>query len=349
MKCPNCGSTMRYLSAGKVYYCEFCKYEVGNKQDKSKETGPIVIREVHNVDKKNKKITYSKQTKTTKRSQKKGCGCFTSIIAILMLLVVFGSTGTVKKNETAVTSMDSNNSVTVVATKEPSNNSETLAVTEEPANDSVALTATEEPANDSMTLTATEEPSNNSVTLVATEEPSNDSATLAATEEPVNIDYSRMETNMPSENSVNIASQEEQVPTGGATQDLLVTPGPLLAMATSIEDIKTGIRDYIIARHKNVEVDRITINKDFGTEAEDDYIALIYLTSNDSNSELDPGSLLEMYSEDIADTVAMARKDIQEICFFWTAPLLNNASGKCSYERDETGMTAIDIVWDNGL
>lgn len=51
------------------------------------------------------------------------------------------------------------------------------------------------------------------------------------------------------------------------------------------------------------QIDRITINDDLGTEADGDYIALVYLTWNQKNTEKTSKKMLEMYSSDLAATL----------------------------------------------
>ena len=48
MKCPNCGAAMRYLSSGEIYYCEYCKYEMPDMEEKP-EQEPKVVKEIHHV------------------------------------------------------------------------------------------------------------------------------------------------------------------------------------------------------------------------------------------------------------------------------------------------------------
>lgn len=95
-------------------------------------------------------------------------------------------------------------------------------------------------------------------------------------------------------------------------------------------------------------MDSITINDDYGTDAEDDYIALVNLKWTVKNNGQMSKKVLKMYSEDLAATVAIECPNIQEIAIFWTVPYLN-ANAKCSYERKGNGMYEMDMYWDTAF
>ena len=111
---------------------------------------------------------------------------------------------------------------------------------------------------------------------------------------------------------------------------------------------KEDIRGHIIVNYSGTSVDSITINDDYGTDAEDDYIALVNLTWTVKNNGQMSKKVLKMYSEDLAATVAIECPNIQEIAIFWTVPYLN-ANAKCSYERKGNGMYEMDMYWDTAF
>ena len=111
---------------------------------------------------------------------------------------------------------------------------------------------------------------------------------------------------------------------------------------------KDNIRGHIIVNYSGTSVDSITINDDYGTDAEDDYIALVNLTWTVKNNGQMSKKVLKMYSEDLAATVAIECPNIQEIAIFWTVPYLN-ANAKCSYERKGNGMYEMDMYWDTAF
>lgn len=92
------------------------------------------------------------------------------------------------------------------------------------------------------------------------------------------------------------------------------------------------------------QIDRITINDDLGTEADGDYIALVYLTWDQTNMGTTSKKMLEMYSSDLAATLAKQNSSVNEIAIFWTAPYLNDTA-KCSYQRNGDGFVEMDMAW----
>lgn len=61
------------------------------------------------------------------------------------------------------------------------------------------------------------------------------------------------------------------------------------------------------------QIDRITINDDFGTEADGDDIALVYLTWNQKNTGKTSKKMLEMYLSDLAATLGEQNSSVNEI------------------------------------
>ena len=112
---------------------------------------------------------------------------------------------------------------------------------------------------------------------------------------------------------------------------------------TEKEQIEKILTERIEEYHNSV-IDRITINDDLGTEDENDYIALVYLTWNTKNSGKLSKEMLKMYSDDLAATLANENDTVQEIAIFWTVPYLNDTA-KCSYERVPDGFVVMDEMW----
>ena len=112
---------------------------------------------------------------------------------------------------------------------------------------------------------------------------------------------------------------------------------------TETEQIEKILTERIEEYH-NAVIDRITINDDLGTEDENDYIALVYLTWNTKNSGKLSKEMLKMYSDDLAATLANENDTVQEIAIFWTVPYLNDTA-KCSYERVPDGFVVMDEMW----
>lgn len=82
-----------------------------------------------------------------------------------------------------------------------------------------------------------------------------------------------------------------------------------------------------------------------GTEIEGDFVVLVHLIWNVKNSAKMSKTVLALYSEDLAAIVAESCPDVQELAVFWKVPYLNDATAKCSYERKNGGMYAMDDMW----
>lgn len=107
--------------------------------------------------------------------------------------------------------------------------------------------------------------------------------------------------------------------------------------------IEANLRSYV-SDYDYTTVDSITINEDAGTDTPDDYIALVYLTWDQKNSQSTTEKMLDMYSQDMAARIYKDSSSVQEICIFWTIPYLN-ASAKWSFERGTDGMYATDQIF----
>ncbi|MBE7009108.1 MAG: hypothetical protein E7422_08245 [Ruminococcaceae bacterium] len=109
------------------------------------------------------------------------------------------------------------------------------------------------------------------------------------------------------------------------------------------------VKEYISNNYSQTVLDRVTINPDLGTDADGDYIALVYLTWNVKNKGQTSKDMLTMYSEDMAVRVYDDMPEIQELAVFWTVPYLNNGSAKLSFERNDKGMAYTDKVFDSNF
>ena len=113
---------------------------------------------------------------------------------------------------------------------------------------------------------------------------------------------------------------------------------------TETQEIEKILTDRITEQYTMTQIDRITINDDLGTEADGDYIALVYLTWNQKNTGTTSKKMLEMYSSDLAATLGEQNSYVNEIAIFWTVPYLNDTA-KCSYQRNGDGFVEMDMAW----
>lgn len=122
---------------------------------------------------------------------------------------------------------------------------------------------------------------------------------------------------------------------------------PSMPSSTSTETPERAIENYVWARvlnYDNTLVDEVRINEDLGTDVEGDYIALVNLTWNVQNSAETTEMMLQMYSDDLAASLAIDHPEVQEAAIFWNVPYLGSNTSKWSYERRGNGMYATDKV-----
>jgi len=109
-----------------------------------------------------------------------------------------------------------------------------------------------------------------------------------------------------------------------------------------------ALTEYITARitdhYLKTDIDKIDIGEDLGTEEEGDYVALIYLTWNVKNKPEMTEQMLQMYSDDMAASLALDHPEVQAAALFWEVPYLNASTSKWSYRRKDGGMYMDDKV-----
>ena len=89
---------------------------------------------------------------------------------------------------------------------------------------------------------------------------------------------------------------------------------------------------------------RCIIKQDGGTEEEGDYVALAYLTWNVKNKPEMTEQMLQIYSDDLAASLALDHPEVQAAALFWEVPYLNASTSKWSYRRKDGGMYMDDKV-----
>lgn len=142
----------------------------------------------------------------------------------------------------------------------------------------------------------------------------------------------------PSDTATESAPDTEVTTTGAASA--AETP----VVLTETQKIEKILTDRITEQYTMTQIDRITINDDLGTEADDDYIALVYLTWDQKNTGKTSKKMLEMYSSDLVATLGEQNSSVNEIAIFWTVPYLNDTA-KCSYQRNGDGFVEMDMAW----
>jgi len=112
------------------------------------------------------------------------------------------------------------------------------------------------------------------------------------------------------------------------------------------QEIEEAARQIIADHYTQTDIDNVTVNEDYGTDADGDYILLVYLTWNVENSARMTKKVLAMYSEDFAARVGESMENVQEVALFWTVPyhIEDGTAVKYSYERRGAGMYQTDSM-----
>ncbi len=145
---------------------------------------------------------------------------------------------------------------------------------------------------------------------------------------------------------------EEPEPTTDPTPTPTPTPEQEPAEETdpveqAKQDIEEAARQIVADNYTMTDVERVSVNEDYGTDADGDYILLVYLTWNVENSAKMTEKVLTMYSEDFAARVGEDLENVQEFTVFWTVPYHSetDTAAKYSYERRSgAGMYQTDSV-----
>jgi len=137
----------------------------------------------------------------------------------------------------------------------------------------------------------------------------------------------------PHEAASSVPSLQTQQPTPEAT----LTPE---------QQIEADLRKIVEDNYSSTDMTELTLNENLGTEDEDDYVALVYLTWDVPNSANTTKQMLALYSEDLAARVGSDLEAITDLAIFWTVPYYSEttAAAKYSYERTDEGMYQTDVV-----
>lgn len=89
-----------------------------------------------------------------------------------------------------------------------------------------------------------------------------------------------------------------------------------------------------VEKYMDTTIQSIEVNSNIGTPNPDDYLILIYLSWSTKNGVDRTRTMLEMYSDDMAATLASKYIDASDIILFWEVPYLlkNGTCAKYSYD-----------------
>ena len=111
------------------------------------------------------------------------------------------------------------------------------------------------------------------------------------------------------------------------------------------QQINNTIEDRVAGKYEDTDIQKVEINDNLGTDEEGDYIVLVHLKWNRKNKPKTTKDMLEMYSDDLAATLA-EEENITEITVFWEVPyhLEGDNIAKMNYTRSGEKM-AIGERW----
>lgn len=108
-------------------------------------------------------------------------------------------------------------------------------------------------------------------------------------------------------------------------------------------ELQLAIANLVLDNYKSTDIDSISLNVDYGTEVEGDYVAIVNLVWNVKNSADTTKKMLKMYSDDLAARLYKEQPAIQEVAVFWEIPY-QKGTAKFSYERADGGMAIGDAT-----
>ena len=95
------------------------------------------------------------------------------------------------------------------------------------------------------------------------------------------------------------------------------------------DKIKLSVESRVNSEYTKTNVDSVTVNDDLGTG--NGYIVLVNLTWNVKNSVKMSKDMLELYSDDLAATIADWYPSVHEIAVFWKVPYITTKTSKWAY------------------
>ncbi len=115
-----------------------------------------------------------------------------------------------------------------------------------------------------------------------------------------------------------------------------VTVDPDITITTEVsrESMVRNTVDFRITEYMDTTVDHVDVNSNMGTSDPDDFLILIYLGWGTKNGVERTQTMLEMYSDDMAATLAAIYENASDIVLFWEVPFLleKGVCAKYSYK-----------------
>lgn len=108
------------------------------------------------------------------------------------------------------------------------------------------------------------------------------------------------------------------------------------APETREEEIKLVIEQIAEEHYDSTSIKKVTVNENLGTEEEDDYLVLVYLSFDAKNTKKTSKRMIEMYGSDLAARLA-GEVDISEITIFWEVPYLKEGDNVAKFNLQRSG------------
>ncbi|MGX8795464.1 hypothetical protein ACR6HW_05065 [Fusibacter sp. JL298sf-3] len=141
---------------------------------------------------------------------------------------------------------------------------------------------------------------------------------------------------------VDDTTDASETPSVEDNTDVTETPVVETTPSDSLKSIVDKILDsddYI-----GMELDEVVINKNYGDEEGDTYIALIYVNFTTPNTKSTGIELLRMYSDDMAAKIALETDLASEVAVFWTDEY-NDRSLKFAYYYEDGAFYLMDQAY----
>lgn len=109
---------------------------------------------------------------------------------------------------------------------------------------------------------------------------------------------------------------------------------------TEAEKIEKSAKLICIENYASTHISSMEVNENLGTEEENDYIVLAYLTWDVKNKAETTKEMLAMYSEDFAARIGNEIPNVSEFTVFWKVPYHSETENviKYSYTRKDGEM-----------
>lgn len=154
----------------------------------------------------------------------------------------------------------------------------------------------------------------------------------------------------PSE-EITLSPEPTEKPWSTQTPEEPPEESPIDLVEQAKQDIEAVARKICEENYTLTTISSVTVNENYGTDEDGDYVLLVYVTWSQKNPQDLTKTVLSMYSEDYAARVGTDINNVSEFTVFWTVPYYSetDTAVKYSYERRDGGMYQTDSMIANFL